>query len=421
MREADGPVRVTAAADQAAVRGAHLGLVLRHLRAHGPRTRARLAGELGLSKAVATSLLGELEERGLVRRGAPERGTVGRPGATVELDGPRVCGVGAEINVDHVATAAVDLAGNVLVEDRRGLDSRRLGPDGVLDLLSGMLRHALDEVAGRGTIAAGITVGVAGLVDTTHDVITVAPNLGWRELPAAARLRDRLGPEAPPIRLDNEATLAAVAEADSADPDRRDMLVIYGEVGVGGGIVADGRPIRGRHGWAAEFGHILVDPQGRPCGCGRVGCWETVIGLHALLDAATEPDDVLRDPSLTLEERLDEIVARANLGDARTLRALETVGAGLGAGAATLVNVLDPEVLVLSGYFAPLEPFLRESVEKRLDADVLAPRVGGTHVDFSSLGPIAAVRGGASVSLEPVLTDPTLVPRRAGAETGGTR
>ena len=421
MREADGPVRVTAAADQAAVRGAHLGLVLRHLRGHGPRTRARLAGELGLSKAAATSLVTELEQRGLVRRGAPERGTVGRPGATVELDGPRVCGVGAEINVDHVATTAVDLAGDVVAEERRGLDSRRLGPDGVLDELAGMLRQVLDEVDGRGTIAAGITVGVAGLVDTTHDVITVAPNLGWRELPAAARLRDRLGPEAPTIRLDNEATLAAVAEADSSDPDRRDMLVIYGEVGVGGGIVADGRPLRGRHGWAGEFGHILVDPQGRPCGCGRVGCWETVIGLHALLDAATDPDDRLRDPSLPLEERLDGLVSRAGLGDTRTLTALETVGTGIGAGAATLVNVLDPEVLVLSGYFAPLEPFLRESVEKRLDADVVAPRLGGTHVAFSALGPIAAVRGGAATSLAPVLTDPTLVPRRAGAETGGAR
>ncbi len=89
------PLRVTAAADQAALRRAHLGLVLRSLRDQGPRSRSRLAGELGLTRAAASDLVGELEELGLVRAGDPERGAVGRPGIAVELVADRVCGIGA--------------------------------------------------------------------------------------------------------------------------------------------------------------------------------------------------------------------------------------------------------------------------------------------------------------------------------------
>ncbi|HRD60461.1 MAG TPA: ROK family protein, partial [Nocardioides sp.] len=116
---------------------------------------------------------------------------------------------------------------------------------------------------------------------------------------------DRLG-SAYPVTVDNEANLAAIAEATPGDPDRRDVLVIFGEVGVGGGIVAEGRLLRGRHGYAGEFGHMTVEPQGRRCGCGRVGCWETLVGLPALLDRAADPDDPVRDPALPIDARLAE-------------------------------------------------------------------------------------------------------------------
>src|SRR4051794_3303260 len=100
------PAATPAAADQAALRRANLGRLLRSLRDAGPRSRARLAVDLGLNKATVSSLVTELTERQLVREGAVQRGSVGRPGVTVELDGRRVCGVGAEINVSRVAALA---------------------------------------------------------------------------------------------------------------------------------------------------------------------------------------------------------------------------------------------------------------------------------------------------------------------------
>jgi predicted NBD/HSP70 family sugar kinase len=412
-RRTDQPV------DQQSLRTAKLGLVLRRLRDQGPRSRARLAEELGLSRSAVSGLVGELEQRGLVRSAGVERGGLGRPGTTVELDGRTVCGIGAEVNVHHVATLALDLRGAVVAEHRVSIDAGRLSAAEVLDQLARLVIRTDDEVRSAGGETVGLAVGVAGLVDRTRDVLTLGPNLGWRDVPVGAEIRERL--DAPyPVTVDNEGNLAATAEAVPGDPRREDVLVLFGEVGVGGGIVADGRLLRGRQGYAGEFGHMIVDPRGRRCGCGRVGCWETVSGLRALLDAAADPDDPVRDPALALDERLAEINRRADLGDARTLAALDLVGGWVGIGAAILANALNPGAIVLSGYFAEVGRHLRPAIEEQLAAGVLAPQAGGTRVELSTLGFTAAVRGGAAVALESVFHDPTLVGPRT-AVPGGAR
>jgi predicted NBD/HSP70 family sugar kinase len=398
-------------ADQLTLRRTNLGLVLRRLRDHGPRSRATLAAELGTTRTAVSSLVTELTERGLVRSGGVERGSVGRPGTAVELDGQTVAGLGAEVNVNHVATMALDLRREVVSERRLGLDSRAIPAAEVLDRLAGLVRETVADVEGRGAQPVGLTVGVAGLVDRERALLTHAPNLGWRDVPVGDLLRDRLGATYP-ITVDNEGNLATLAEATPGDPDRQDVLVIFGEVGVGGGVVANGRLLRGRHGFAGEFGHMIVDPQGRRCGCGRIGCWETVAGLRALLDSAADPDDPVRDPALAIDDRLAELNRRADLGDTRTLDALAQVGGWVGAGAALLVNALDPAAIVLSGYFAAVGKHMRPAIETRLRAGVLAPDAGGTRIELSRLGFTASVRGGAGLSLESVFADPTRVERR---------
>jgi predicted NBD/HSP70 family sugar kinase len=290
----------------------------------------------------------------------------------------------------------------------------------VIDHLAELVGRTTADLTARGATPVGLTVGVAGLVDSTRDVLTLGPNLGWRDVPVGGMLRERLRP-AYPVVVDNEANLAATAEAVPGDPQRRDILVISGEVGLGGGIVADGRLLRGRQGYAGEFGHMIVDPHGRRCGCGRTGCWETVAGLRALLDAATDADDPVRDPALGLEARLAELNRRADLGDTRTLAALEQVGGWVGVGAAILANALNPAAIVLSGYLAEVGHHLRSAVEARLEAGVLAPQAGGTRVELSALGFTAAVRGGALLALESVFTDPTRVERRLVAPQGEAR
>jgi predicted NBD/HSP70 family sugar kinase len=402
-------------ADQLTLRRTNLGLVLRRLRDHGPRSRAKLATELGMTRSAVSTLVADLAERGLVRTGDLERGAVGRPGTSVELDGHAVAGLGAEVNVNHVSTMALDLTGEVVSEHKLALDARAIPVEEVLDRLAELIRETIADLAHRDIDPVGLTVGVAGLVDRERDWLTLGPNLGWHDVPVGELLRARLG-DAYPIAVENEGNLAALAEATPGDPHRQDVLVLFGEVGVGGGIVTDGRPLRGRQGYAGEFGHMIVEPQGRRCGCGRVGCWETVVGLRALLDLAADPDDLVRDPAMAIDDRLAELNRRASLGDTRTLDALATVGGWLGVGAAMLANALNPAAIVLSGYFAAVGHHMRPALEDRLRAGVLAPDAGGTRVELSRLGFTAAVRGGASLSLDTVFADPTRVERRTVAE-----
>jgi predicted NBD/HSP70 family sugar kinase len=397
-------------ADQATVRRSNLALVLRHLRQAGSRSRARIAADTGLNKATVSSLVSELVERGLVREGDIERaGSVGRPALIVELDGRGIGGIGVEINVDYLTALALDLTNTVIFEQRVALDVQALATDAVLDAVAELAGRAIAACARRGVVPVGMTIAIPALVDVAAGAVAFAPNLHWRQVPVAAAMVARLGHPAFPVRVDNDANLAALGEyAMGSVAGTPDLVYLTGEIGVGGGVIVGGRLLRGAEGFSGEVGHLPLDPAGHPCGCGRRGCWETLVGLAGLLRLAADTDDPVRDPSLDLEQRLDMIRQRAEAGDRRTLDALEQVGAGLGLGASILINVVNPRVLVLGGYFASLGPYLLGPVMAELRARVIAPEVGGCRVELSELGFAAASRGGAHVALEAVLDDPTL-------------
>lgn len=365
-----------------------------------------------MTRSTVSNLVAELIERGLVSDGQLVQNTVGRPSTAVELDGRTVCGIGAEINVNHVSTMALNLRGEVVEERKLALDARSLDADRVLSHLADLVRETVADLDRGGASPVGLTVGVAGLYDQTRDVLSHGPNLGWYDVPVGSILRGELG-GAYPIVVDNEGNLAATAEVTPGDPGRQDILVLHGEIGVGGGIVTGGRLLRGSHGYAGEFGHMIVDPRGRQCGCGRQGCWETVSGLRALIEKAADPDDPIRNASMDIDDRLAEINRRADLRDARTLAALEEVGAWVGVGASILANALNPATIVLTGYYAAVGHHMRPAIERELGAGVVAPGAGGTRVELSTLGFSAAVRGGATASLEVVFADPTRVARRS--------
>lgn len=413
-------------ADQLSVRRSNLSLVLRHLRSAGPRSRARIATETGLNKATVSSLVAELVDRGLAKEGDIERGQVGRPGQAVEVDG-RVCGLGVELNVDYLALHVLDLRGETVATDRIAIDVPREGPERTLAAMAKLVASAISDVAREGRDVAGVTVAVPGLVETTPGVLRFGPNIGWRETWVADELQARLGDPGCPIRVDNDANLAAVAEfAMGIAAGTPDLVYLTGEVGVGGGVIVGGKLLRGAEGFAGEVGHIAIAPEGHLCGCGRRGCWETVAGLSALLRAVADPGDAVADPSVDLEQRMAEIRRRAELGDGRTLRGLEAVGAGLGLGASMLVNIFNPRVIVLGGFFSLLGDFVLPAMEAQLHDHVIAPALGGCRIERSTFPFTAAARGGAYVVLQTVLADPTSVVRaaipaggQAGADGGG--
>ncbi len=406
--------RATAApADQLTVRRSNLSLVLTHLRDAGPRSRARVASDTGLNKATVSSLVAELIDRGLVGEGEVQRvGNVGRPGQTVGLAPGGVVGVGVEVNADFVDVTALDLTHEVVLSRRHPADIRALGEQRSIELLVRCLDDAVVALGDSGCSVVGVTVAVPALVDSLRGRVALAPNLGWTGTALAEQLDTALAHHGIRVQLDNDANLGAIAEhAVGVARDVDDLVYLAGEVGVGCGVIVGGRLVRGASGFTGEIGHAPLNHRLEVCGCGRVGCWETQVGLGVLLTGcARGPDDPVLDTYADIDARLELVLARAADGDPDTLDTLERVGIALGLGASVLVNIVNPRALVLGGYFAALEHHLRPYVVHTLLERVVAPEAGGVEVRASQLGFTAASRGGAVVALQSVFADPTRVP-----------
>ncbi len=387
-------------ADPRDVRRHNLSLVLGEVAKRGPRSRATLAVETGLNKSTVSSLVAELCAGGLLRESGQERpGAVGRPAQNVELDpdGPFVLGL--EINVDYLAVWATDLAGTV--RHRAFTESaNREEPETVVARLGALAREALEQPGLRGRRPAASAVAVPGLVDRDGEVV-VAPNLGWQAVPLPRMIDAGLGP----IAVENEANLGALAElTEGAGQGLRDFVYLSAEVGIGAGIVLGGDLFRGAHGFSGEIGHLTIDPFGPPCPCGSRGCLERLAGQDALLRLAGW-DPRRRGPGTRPEWPGAMLAESAAAGHPRTVEALSQVGHTLGIAAASVVNLFNPQAMLLGGYFAPLTPWLREPIEAELHRRLLAGDGSGCQVLGARLGGEAAVRGAAALARRAVLAD----------------
>jgi glucokinase len=196
-------------------------------------------------------------------------------------------------------------------------------------------------------------VGAAGLVDRSG-VMHYAPNIAWRDFSLADRIRSGVGL---PTLVDNDANVAAWGEFRfGAGRGSADMLLVTVGTGIGGGIVSDGKLFRGAHGFAAEIGHIIVEPGGPLCGCGNLGCWEQVasgraIGRLGRRAAAEHPESLIMEEAGGDPEKVTgvEVTLAAGRGDPVAAGILAEVGRRLGEGIAGLVNVLDPDIVVMGG------------------------------------------------------------------------
>jgi predicted NBD/HSP70 family sugar kinase len=396
------------------VRRSNLSAIVRELHLSGPQSRSELVARTGLTRTAIRALIGELVAGDLlVEERGPLVGLPGRPSPLVRPAPSSVLVLSLEIAVDSLAAAVVGVGGTPLERVRIPRPRGHFSVDEIVADLQELVRRLPSLERERGAII-GIGVAIVGVVRRPDGMVLSAPNLGWRDVPLGARLSEALGLDVP-VHVANEADLGAIAElrrgaARGAD----DLLFISGEVGIGGGIIVDGKALTGVAGYAGEVGHMPVNPNGRTCRCGSTGCWETEIGERALLRLAGRPEDGGAD-------EVESLLGRAADGDAASLRAFEHVGRWLGTGLAGLVNVLNPRVIVLGGLFVRAFPFIDRVLEAQLDRMSLAGPRGLVRVAPAALGIDAPLIGGAELALETFLADPAgwLGPRAQLARAAG--
>src|SRR4051794_11126067 len=267
------------------VRRHNLGTLLRYVHVHGATSRAELTSRLGLNRSTIGALTAELTTAGLVSEAAPrDTGRAGRPSLVVRPESSKIYAYALSIEVDRLRAARVGLGGQIL--DRRETDRPR-GMQ-VLDAVQPLAGFVRGMRAGVPDDAryVGTGVAVAGMVRRADGMVRLAPTIGWVEEPVGAALRAELG-DAGQLTVGNHADVSALVEHSRGAAAGCDNVVyLYGDVGVGAGIIADGRRVAGHGGYGGEVGHMVVNPYGRECSCGSRGGWENEIGEEALLKHA---------------------------------------------------------------------------------------------------------------------------------------
>lgn len=382
-------------ASQDDVRRHNLASLLRLLHEQGATSRADLTAVTGLNRSTVKTLLEDLVHAGLARESAPVvRGGAGRPSITVEPSDGGVYVIALDIGVEHLIGVRLGLGGVVL--DRRELAQTPadFAVPRTVRRLERLTRALLAGAVGDG-VCLGIGLGVCGVVSADDGVVRFAPNLGWVDVPLRDLLARKLGTQLP-IALGNDGDLGAMAEhLRGTGRGHKDLVYVSGEVGIGGGIIVDGRPLRGTGGYAGEVGHMSVDPLGKLCRCGRRGCWETEISDQAVLLATRA------QAGTTLSEVLQAYAA----GERWAQAGMKRVGRFLGLGVANLVNVFNPEIIVFGGavrhIFTATEPLVREALQTALAAP--AEQV---ELAVAGLGDDSVAVGAAELSFARLLDDP---------------
>ena len=383
--------------------------VLDALRHRGKASRAEIARLTGLSRSTVSSLVGELQHAGLVietartGEGGSSQGQ-GRPPVLLTLDRRAGAVVGIDFGHEDVHVAVADLSRTVLAERAAKIDVDHAGI-GALDTAANLVQEALDEANVPHERVLAAAMGVSGPVDHAHDLVHRSAILpSWGDMRPGAEMGRRLGV---PVYIENDANLGALAEVTmGAATGTKHAIYLMIAAGIGAGIVVGGQVLHGAGGTAGELGHVLVNEDGPICRCGNRGCLETLVAGPAIVDLLKRT----HGPDLTL----DGVMALVRADEPGALRAIEDAGRAVGQVLAGLVNVLNPEAIVVGGELSAAGEALLAPVRTAIARHAIRAAADDVHVVASELGDRAEVLGALILAAQradaPHLSHPIPVP-----------
>lgn len=382
------------------LREANREQILRTILREGPLARVTLAQHVGLTTAAISNITRDLIEDGLLYEVGMARG--GRVGANpILLDIPEE---GIVLGVVHQGVSALRIAlctlrGRVLARQIIAT-SEPYTPEWAVSTIASTLRELLHDNGYTQSAMVGVGGGLVGLIDASQGIVKRAPRLGWENVSFRTMLASACGC---PVAIENNVRAMAFGEALlGAGRDWSDFAFVYIGTGIGSGLIIGGRPYRGAYGGAGELGHITVDPVGKQCSCGNYGCLETITAEPVLVEhMRTHALDVSASGANNAKEKVQRLASLARQGNTEAQEIVTYCGDFVGIALANLVNVLNPNRIVLHGaiteagelFFAPVARSLRQRAFFSETVDIVAPTFGAD----------AGLVGAAAIALDALI------------------
>lgn len=364
------------------------------LRDGSPRTRAELAQLSSLARSTVTARVDALLASGLLAPVGEAASTGGRPPTRFALNRDNRVVLAIDLGASHASVAVTDLAGRILKEQTVDSDIAD-GPDTVLDLVTKIGLKLLESIDRPVRDVAGVGIGVPGPVEHATGRPANPPIMpGWHDFDIPAQLGKTFDG---PVLVDNDVNLMALGEFVTSWQSSQHLLLVKVATGIGAGVIADGRLMRGALGSAGDLGHVQVAgaPDDIVCRCGNVGCLEAV---------AAGPAIAAKLSALGLDvDGSQGIVDAVAAGDIAALQAVREAGRDLGTVLATCVNLLNPSVIVIGGKLSEAGEYLLAGVREVVYRRSLPLATHDLRIVSTAAGTQGGILGASAMVIDAVL------------------
>lgn len=400
------------------MREMNLSLTLRIIHEQAPLSRAQVAQIAGLNKSTVSSLVDDLIARNLAHEIGINSNGAGRPATMLEVSPQAGNIIGVELGVDFVSVAVTNFVGGILWRKREETDPAA-GQEKILNQTLRIVKEALAQNKKRGTRFLGLGLATPGTVDVDKGLLVFAPNLHWHQVPFREIFSKSTNLK---TFIENDANAATMAEHLFGKARRiKDFIFVFAGIGIGSGLFLDGKLYRGKNGYAGEIGHspILAGSAQTVCHCGNRGCWETYANQYSIIQRIQARLEVKRDSIIPqLMEKYQSaltiplIKQAADAGDAEALESFAEAGRAMGQGFAGLINIFNPETIILGGPLAIAGDYLLPSA-REMTARHALPEIGQqAEIALSAFGSDASLIGAIAIVVDDVLSNPSQVKRR---------
>ncbi|MEU1240253.1 ROK family transcriptional regulator [Micromonospora parva] len=367
----------------------------------GPLTRQDLVRSTGLSQPAVSNVVADMIDEGLVAEAGAAESDGGRPSMLLRIEPRFAFVVGVDVGETRVRMELFDFAMTLLASVEYPLDPARTEPD----LVAGHVLAGIDALTGQAGVAPGdvlgVGIGVSGVVEQGVEAVVHAQALGWDRVPLERLIG--AGTDVP-LHIDNGAKTLGQAEMwfGAGRGARHAVFALVGS-GVGASVVTNGVTYRGASSSAGEWGHTTLVYGGRACRCGARGCLEAYVGAEAIIDRYREARRGRAVPGEDEESQLAALVAAAQTS-ATARRVLDDTAGYLGAGVANLINLFNPERVVLGGWAAMALGDLLPAVREAAGRQALRQPYEQASIELCRLGVDAVALGAATLPIARFLT-----------------